>query len=302
MEKKTARILTPTTFIAEASTGNPNLGWLDFVLTDDKPNNKNQGLKADTFERLIATGLLMPLKVARGGIALDHTGAEPLGAIAFLDTRDNTIIGKAALWKDERQADYEMLRTMAAEGENIDISWELLYTESELDDTGIEWITDPILTAATIVGCPAYGGRTPVLTVASDDPPEDDPPPKVDPLYNKEKFDELQGKVVELEKETSELRIYKETRIKQDNEEETLATRIAGLKKAGINVTEELAEKNKKLWLELSDDGFAAMVTVMGSVKEQSGAPEIPDVSGGSGNGDSIVDIVREGFRKMRTS
>lgn len=158
---------TQATFTAEAGVDNPNLGWLEFILTDNRPNKNKQGIKAEQFKSLVNTGIFMPIKMAQGTILPDHSDAEPLGPIVELVASETQVSGKSAIWKDERPDDYALLKARSTSGEPINISWEIAYMASE-EEAGIEWLVDPILTAATIVGLPAYDGRTPILAVASE--------------------------------------------------------------------------------------------------------------------------------------
>lgn len=158
---------TQAEFRAEASLQNPNLGWLEFVLTDAKPNANKQGIPSTAFKHLVETGVHMPIKVAEDGIKMDHSNALPLGPITELQGNDEQVKGRAAIWKQERPNMYAMLKEMREQGEAINISWELAYTQSEEDEDGVTWLLDPRLLAATVVGNPAYEGRTPVLSVAS---------------------------------------------------------------------------------------------------------------------------------------
>lgn len=180
----TVFIKTPISAIVQkeeqASATNPTLSWMDFVFTDDRPNDNGVGVRAEQFASLIATGIYMPLKVAEGSIAPGHENALPLGVISSLTEKyDETnqskqIVGKAALWAEERPEDVASLKSAFAAGDKLQISWELLYSEDEVDDQGTRWLKDPIVRAATVVGVPAYAGRTPVLAVASleNDPEE----------------------------------------------------------------------------------------------------------------------------------
>jgi hypothetical protein len=157
----------------QASATNPTLSWMEFVFTDDRPNDNGVGVHADQFASLIQTGIYMPLKVAEGEVAPGHENALPLGVISNLTEKYNEtsqskqIVGKAALWAEERPEDVAQLKSAFASGNPLNISWELLYSEEEIDDVGIRWLKDPIVRAATIVGIAAYSGRTPVLAVAS---------------------------------------------------------------------------------------------------------------------------------------
>ena len=162
---------------AQASLDNPTLTKLSFVFTDNQPNGNNKAIPTSAFPKIIKTGVFMPIKMAEGEIALDHTGAVPLGVIASLKEKKvsegiDQVVGEAVLWSKERPEDVDYVKTAFASGEKLNISWELLYSDSEIDDNGVEWLSDPVVKAATFVGIPAYLGRTPVLELASQNLPD----------------------------------------------------------------------------------------------------------------------------------
>ena len=313
-ETKTINLVSSASFLtAQAALANPNLGWLEFVLTDAMPNSNKQGIRANVFDSLVNTGLLMPVKMASGKINIDHSEAEPLGAIASLEADETKILGKAALWKQERQSDYEMLVAMSNDSKSIDISWEIAYTESEVDDEGVEWINDPILTGAAIVGLPAYAGRTPVTAVASTEDDEDGPPDTVhvesggddepgsgdNPIELLEAtITKLESDMEEFEKELEELREYKALREKQDTEAALFDVRTKSITDAGLTVSSEEIEAKKDFWLSLSDESFETMLSMMKELKPASASATPPDVSGSVTK--SNVDIVRDGLAEMR--
>jgi len=310
--KKTINLVSSATFVAQASA-NPNLGWLEFVLTDAQPNSNRQGIKASAFDNLVNTGMFMPVKMAAGKINLDHSEAEPLGAIASLEADETKILGKAALWKQERQTDYELLVSMSADSKPIDVSWEIAYTESEVDDEGVEWISDPILTGAALVGLPAYAGRTPVTAVASTEANEDNST-EAGPVESggDEDTDQenalvksleatitnLESKMEEFEKELEELREYKTERERLDTEATLFTARTKSIADAGLTVSSEEIEAKKDFWLGLSEDSFVTMLSMMKELKPASASTILPDVSGNTTK--SPVDIVRAGFAEMR--
>lgn len=178
MEK--INLLTEVSVIkeAQASIENPTLTKMSFVFTDNQPNGNHKGVPTSAFPSIIKTGVFMPVKVAEGAINIDHEGALPIGVISSLkesklsDTVEQ-VIGEAVLWNSERPEDTESIKSAFASGEKLNISWEILYSESSTDDSGTEWYLDPIVKAATFVGLPAYGGRTPVLAVASQNLPDE---------------------------------------------------------------------------------------------------------------------------------
>lgn len=163
---------------ALASLDNPTLTKLSFVFTDNQPNGNKKAIPTSAFPSIIKTGVFMPIKMAEGEIALDHTGAVPLGVIASLKEKKiseniDQVVGEAVLWTKERPEDINFIKTAFASGEKLNISWELLYSDSKIDDNGIEWLNDVVVKAATFVGIPAYLGRTPVLEVASQNLPDE---------------------------------------------------------------------------------------------------------------------------------
>ena len=311
---KTINLVSSATFLtAQAALGNPNLGWLEFVLTDAMPNSNKQGLKVEAFASLVNTGMFMPIKMATGKINLDHSEAEPLGAIASLVADETQILGKAALWKQERQADYEMLVSMSANSKPIDISWEIAYTESEVDEEGVEWITNPVLTGAALVGLPAYAGRTPVTAVASTENNEDGSPDTApvesggdedaasenDQVKSLEAtITNLESKMEEFEKELEELREYKAERERLDTEATLFTARTQSIADAGLTVSSEEIEAKKDFWLSLSDESFVTMLSMMKQLRPASASTNLPDVSGSTT--ESTVDIVRAGLAEMR--
>ena len=300
MSKK-LNLSSPFELIAEAGVSNPNLGWLSFVLTDSEPNNNKQGIRKDAFASLVESGQLMPVKMAKGEIASDHTGAEPLGAIASLSEEESQVLGKAAIWKRDRAEEYEILTAMSAAGELPHISWEIAYTESELDDNGVEWISDPMLRAATIVGDPAYGDRTPILSVASNNTSEVEPPEEdadEDDEESEEDAEQLK-RIEELEKEVKELQAYKDTIEREVANAALLESRVIELNAAGVKLTQEEIEAEKDAWLEMSDETFTSVLNVLNRIKPKAAtSAHIPDVTGNST--ESPVDVVRQGFIKMK--
>jgi len=301
MGEKRVNLTSEAKFVAEASRENPKLGWLEFVLTDDKPNDNKQGIKKEGFASLVDTGKLTPIKMASGKIKDDHSDATPFGVISELEAKESQVDGKAAIWKAERGSDYEMLKAMSAKGDPINVSWEIVYVDSEVDDAGIEWISDPVLTAATIVGVPAYGGRTPVVSVASvssgdddgdgDDGDDDDGDEKAKKAEAK-----LEKRMSELEKELKVLRDYKEAREKEDSDDELLASRLVQFTDAGFEFSDEDIKAKRETWLEIPDRAFEGMLEMMKSVRKASAS--VPDVSG-TPSADTI-EVVRQGLKKMR--
>jgi hypothetical protein len=110
----------------------------------------------------------MPIKMAQGFIRDGHEFSVPIGTITSLQEHETFIEGIAALWGKEFPSEVTLLSDMNHTGEKPQLSWEILYTDSEIDDeTGIETFQDVALSAATVVGMPAYEGRTPIVSMAA---------------------------------------------------------------------------------------------------------------------------------------
>ena len=140
--------------------------WAKFILTDDKPNGNNQRIPIEEFPNLIKTGVHMPIKMALGEIKDGHEDAKPIGVITNLMQVGNKIMALAALWDHERDSDVAAIKERVNSGKPVNISWEILYGDSIVRD-GISDLLDLALKAATIVGIPAYAGRTQFLAVAA---------------------------------------------------------------------------------------------------------------------------------------
>lgn len=145
----------------------PAVTWTKFVLTDSQPNANNQRVPKEEFPNLINTGKFMPIKMAQGEIADGHDAAAPLGVMTHLKEEGETVVALAALWSRERPADIEYIKTLLSNGAPVNVSWEILYGDYSLTEAGIMDLKDVTLRAATIVGMPAYQGRTPVLAIAA---------------------------------------------------------------------------------------------------------------------------------------
>jgi len=153
---------------AEASVSlNPLFRWAKFILTDDKPNGNKQRIPREEFANLIRTGVFTPVKMKMGSISRGHEFAVPLGVITNLIEEDDKVIGLAALWEKEREADVNLLKSMKVNDVPLNLSWEIYHSDAELEDGGITALRGLCLRAATIVTNPAYKGRTPILNVAS---------------------------------------------------------------------------------------------------------------------------------------
>jgi cell division protein FtsB len=153
--------------VLAAISKNPTLKWIKFVLTDDAPNANKQRIPKEEFSNLVQTGIHMPIKMSQGYIREGHEYAVPIGSITSLIERDRFVEGIAGLWAKEYPGEIGLLGDMAGTEEKPQLSWEILYGDSAIDDEGIETFSDTSLAAATVVGTPAYEGRTPITLMAS---------------------------------------------------------------------------------------------------------------------------------------
>lgn len=152
---------------------NPTVVWAKFILTDDSKNANGQRIPSEEFKNLIASGIHMPVKMAVGEINPGHEDSKPLGVITHLreivtDAGRKALVALAALWGDERPADVEYIKKRFAEKKPVNISWEILYSDGVFNsETNSIDLLGTVLRAATVVGNPAYEGRTPILSVAA---------------------------------------------------------------------------------------------------------------------------------------
>jgi len=146
---------------------NPLVTWIKFILTDDKPNGNNQRVPKTEFANLIKSGIFMPIKMAFGQISEGHGDTFPVGVITHLKEVGDQIRGIGALWSRERPEDIEYIKEEFAANRPLNLSWEIAHESSEKQEDGVENLKNAALRAVTLVGMPAYEGRTPILAVAS---------------------------------------------------------------------------------------------------------------------------------------
>jgi Tfp pilus assembly protein FimV len=211
--------------MAEAGiSGNPYIRVGKFVLTDDGFNANKRRILQDEFDNLIRTGVNMPVKMASGAIADDHNKASPIGVITHLRKEENKIIGLTALWETERKEDVAYLKERAASDNPPQQSWEILYDNETETEGGFD-LHGCVLKAATIVGLPAYKGRTPMYAVASE-----------------ERNMELEERVKELE---AELKKAQDALEEKNKATSTLETEAASLREYKTLVEAEKAKVEK---------------------------------------------------------
>lgn len=158
---------------ASAALANPTVVWAKFTLTDDGVNGNNQRVPREEFANLISSGVNMPIKMAIGEISPGHDVVKPIGVMTafrevITELGTNAIIALAALWEKERPADVRYIKERVAANQEVNISWELLYSDAVFNaEHGSIDLLGTVLTAAAIVSEPAYGGRTQFLSVAA---------------------------------------------------------------------------------------------------------------------------------------
>jgi len=247
---------------------NPNITWMKFVLTDDRANLNRQRIPQEEFANVIRTGVHMPLKMANGTISEGHEDTVPLGTMAHLLQKDNEIVVLAALWEHEREADVALLKQRFGEGKPIDISWELTHADSIINDEGVEDFIGVSMNAATIVGMPAYGGRTTVEVIASKNKEEEN----TMELSEHEKLMAEQKTALEAQYSTKVTELTASLEAAQvelaalNLASETASAELTSLRefKTGVEAKEALATRTTALraklveaGIELSDEDFA---------------------------------------------
>lgn len=309
---------------------NPNLRWMKFILTDDKPNENKQRVPQEEFPNLIQTGIHMPIKMADGEIADGHEESFPIGVITNLKQIKNRIEGLAALWSRERPEDIDHIIKEFETGTIPQISYEIPFTSSVTTDEGIEDLAGTCLGAATLVGIPAYAGRTPVLAVASknkdgtDDNTMEETKSMEELETLKQQLTEAQDKIKELEdkltgtketeaslnKELTELREYKADIDKLAEENDKLDKIEAKFTEAGIERAEDYFVKNKEMLLTLDDAAIDFMTQEMVSFAEKRKGAEadlkdddaIPPITGDKNTVPTdvkeLADALREHIKK----
>lgn len=247
---------------------NRNIAWGSFVLLDDLPNGNGVRIPLEEFDNVIKSAEYMPLKMEFGTIKGKHEGSQPLGVIARLvkqvdSVLGNKIFGIAGLWLKERPNDIVALREAIAKNEGVDISWELEYINEDLAEDGILNLRDIGVTAATIVGNPAYQGRTPMFEIAEQNKNSEDDKTLDDKELIQQKYSELETKFQE-----SETKLAEATKLLSEKtaEVEALTAKVAELQEFKDSVDKEKADADKleaikakftEYGLEKSDDYFA---------------------------------------------
>jgi hypothetical protein len=157
--------------------------------------------------------------MSQGYIREGHEYSVPIGSITSLVERKNIVEGIAGLWGKEYPGEVDLLQEMSASEDNKpQLSWEILYRDSQVEEGNIEALQDVALAAATVVGMPAYEGRTPIVLMASKNDSDADYKIKVEE-YDKmeEKLKALQTQVDSLAGENKDLKASFDL-LKEENE------------------------------------------------------------------------------------
>lgn len=249
---------------------NPSFTWAKFILTDDLPNENKQRVPKEEFANLIKTGIHAPFKMAEGGINRGHEDSRPLGVITHLKEVGNKIEGLAALWTREREGDITQLKDMFNNGTLPQLSWEIMYEDSSVDDEGVENLKGTALRAITAVGMPAYAGRTPVVALASQAETQSEE-------LNVEELDQLKKELEELKasltakeselttltEELTQLREYKSGIEKEQADASKLTNIKQKFIEAGIQKDETYFTDKRELLLGMNESQIEFMVQEM---------------------------------------
>jgi len=294
---------------------NKAFNYLKFILTDDQPNANKQLVPLEEFENLIQSGYFTPIKMALKRIEDGHEESFPLGVITHLKQENNLIKGIAALWSRERPEDVELVKDAYAKKIPLNVSWEIMYADSEMTDEGIEVLKGTSLRAATIVGLPAYQGRTPIYAVASKNQEDKnldeleltkqqltDANSKLGEVQTS--LDETLKKVAELEGEIAPLKEFKASADADKEKAEKLTSIRKKFADAGLQKEDEYFSTNEELLLNLSEPSLDFMIQelVSFSSKEEkaSSKKEIPNLKADPDEKDitALVGALRQRLQK----
>lgn len=293
--------------VAFSDFKHPLLRKVRFIFADDKPNGNNQGIEYEDFELAKQTAINMPIKMRYLGTADQaggHTGSVTFGHITdmseeTLEDGTHQLIGEGVLYKEEFPKEVEFLERAFAEGKAPGSSYEIVYSDVKKDGP-VEWLKNFATSAVTFVRHPAYGTRTALLALASDNRISDDElNEKLVGIIEdiRPKNDEKGGSNT-VEKELEELKAENE-KIKAENERltkenETLNTakaeletkvetqdkaiaefqrtklvedRTAKVAEAGLSVPDADLERKQTYWVSLSEEAFAEYLEDIKAVK-----------------------------------
>jgi hypothetical protein len=292
---------------AFASVGlNPAFNWIKFTLTDALPNLNKQRIPVKEFDNLIRTGYLTSIKMGRGKIEPGHENAIEIGVISHLKkTEDNKIVGLAAIWSKDHPDEYKYIKENFDKNIPLNISWEILYRNSTADADGISDLEDTTLKSAVLVGRPAYGGRTQILSIASETNINSEETMELKELeekysaleteFNAKKL-ELETKSSELEalrveltnkteetKDYSELKEFKASVLKEKEENQKFESIKTKFSEAGLTKDEVYFKDNKEKLLSMTPEVLDFMMQELVAFKSTSASQHetIPNLTSG---------------------
>lgn len=295
----------------------PGLRLARFIFCDDKPNENQQGIEYEDFPAIAKSAVGTPVKAKFMKKDVEgHFGSIPIGHITEMtenELEDGThqLIANAILYADDYPDEVEFLQKTFSEGKAPGISWELSFSSKLLKD-GVEWLKGIITRAATFVRSPAYGSRTALLALASNQTISaddfmtelaalvDTPQPKLKEQENEggnnvtveelqAELDKIRGQLTEVETakaglETEKVSLETENtslkttvseqgaKIAEFTKKELVAIRSKALVEAGMKIDSDPEKLEKAFWISLEDSAFAEYVE---SIKEMKPAKAV---------------------------
>lgn len=297
-------LLFDETSVEEASVNvGGDFNWVKFVVTDDAPNGNKTRIPQEEFANLIKSGIFAPIKMALGKIEEGHSDALPLGVITNLKQSGNMVEGLGALWTREREQDVATIRERVRGGKPPQLSWEITYRDSTVDDAGVKTVLGTSLTGVCVVGMPAYQGRTPITAFASVDTEN-----KILEETSVEELESLKAKVAELEsllaeanklvsakeEELAALRDFKSEVEAKEAEAAKIKTIMDKFAEAGLSKDETYFEENKNKFLTMPEEAIDFMVqemVAMASATKEVSSIKVPNISAPAVKGKSPKEL-----------
>lgn len=293
-----------STASADGHYHNPSLRYAQFVFCDDQPNENHQGIKHEDFPEVAASAIGTPVKMRfLGEAAGAHVGAIPIGHITDMEEHAeggvNSLVAQAVLYASDYPDEIEYLEEAFAGNKAPGISFELAYSSSVVEN-GISWLKGLVTRAAAFVKNPAYGTRTALLALASNNSLTDEQfadglkaianelqPKNTDKGGNikvEKELEEIKAKLEVAEKalaeKTTELETANasittlttekdalqskvtegETALAEIARKNMITTRAATLAEAGMKLDADVEKLATKHWVALDDTAFAEYV------------------------------------------
>ena len=269
---------------------NPAFSWAKIVATDDIKNKNKQRIPIEEFDNFITTGINTPIKMAKGSIS-DHEDAFPIGTLTQMTKEGNKVISLAALWKRDRPDDVAYLKELFLKETPPNVSWEVSFASSEIEEDGTEALRGVVMNGLAIVGMPAYSGRTPFIAMSSTNAKGDNinmdelEQLKVrvqeleSALANKDKeLETLKGEASTKDTELASLREYKENTEKEVNDNKRLSSIREKFEKAQIKKEDTYFTENRSKLLELDDLTVDFMIQELVAFAEARASDKNPKV------------------------